>query len=100
MGTLALNHGIPVAVLGHAVYDVEGVVHRGPLDDFWLNPMQPDAELWAAVRRVFIERSLVRGGFLSEEGLAMLVENAIPRLTRPAPSPVVADNVTRISHWR
>ena len=100
VGTLALNHGIPVAVLGHAVYDVEGVVHRGPLDDFWLNPMQPDAELWAAVRRVFIERSLVRGGFLSEEGLAMLVENAIPRLTRPAPSPVVADNVTRISHWR
>lgn len=98
VGTLALNLGIPVAVLGHAVYDVDGVVHRGALDEFWREPAAPDAGLWAAVRRVFIDRSLVRGGFLSEEGLAMLVENAIPRLTAPLPAP--ADNVTRILHWR
>ena len=100
VGTLALNHGVPVAVLGHAVYDVDGVVHRGALDDFWPDPPQPDADLWAAVRRVFVDRSLVHGGFLSEEGLAMLVENAIPRLTAPAMSPASADNVTRIAHWR
>lgn len=98
VGTLALNLGIPVAVLGHAVYDVEGVVHHGTLETFWRDPMAPDAELWAAVRRVFIDRSLVRGGFLSEEGLAMLVENAIPRLT--APEPAIAENVTRILRWR
>jgi capsular polysaccharide export protein len=98
VGTLALNLGIPVAVLGHAVYDVEGVVHRGALEDFWHAPPPPDADLWAAVRRVFIDRSLVRGGFLSEEGLAMLVDNAIPRLTSsPA---AIADNVTRVAHWR
>ena len=99
VGTLALNMGVPVAVVGHAVYDVDGVVHRGALDEFWAAPPPPDAELWAAVRRVFIDRSLVRGGFLSEEGLAMLVENAIPRLTAPVPA-VVADNVTRIARWR
>lgn len=98
VGTLALNHGIPVAVLGHAVYDVAGVVHRGALETFWDAPPAPDAGLWAAVRRVFIDRSLVRGGFLSEEGLAMLVENAIPRLT--ARPPAIADNVTRIRRWR
>ncbi len=100
VGTLALNLGIPVAVLGHAVYDVDGVVHRGPLDDFWPRPPVPDAELWAAVRRVFIDRSLVRGGFLSEEGLATLVENAVPRLTAPIRTTPASDNVTRISHWR
>lgn len=101
VGTLALNQGVPVAVLGHAVYDVAGVVHRGALDDFWANPPAPDADLWAAVRRVFVNRSLVHGGFLSEEGLAMLVENAIPRLTGPAATiPVTFDNVTRIAHWR
>ncbi|UVO52386.1 capsular biosynthesis protein [Sphingomonas sp. SUN019] len=98
VGTLALNLGIPVAVLGHAVYDVEGVVHRGPLEEFWDAPSPPDPALWAAVRRVFIDRSLVRGGFLSEEGLAMLVDNAIPRLTS-TPS-AIADNVTRVAHWR
>ncbi|OWK32933.1 capsule biosynthesis protein [Sphingomonas mucosissima] len=100
VGTLALNEGVPVAVLGHAVYDVAGVVHRGALDDFWPAPAAPDAALWAAVRRVFVNRSLVHGGFLSEEGLAMLVENAIPRLTAPAARPATAGNVTRIAHWR
>ena len=100
VGTLALNHGVPVAVLGHAVYDVAGVVHRGALDAFWPAPPVPDADLWAAVRRVFVNRSLVHGGFLSEEGLALLVENAIPRLTATAPIPATADNVTRVAHWR
>lgn len=96
VGTLALNSGKPVAVLGHAIYDVEGVVHSGPLEDFWAAPIPPDPELWAAVRRVIIDRSLIRGSFLSEEGLAMLVENAIPRLTVPRPQP----EIVRVAHWR
>jgi capsular polysaccharide export protein len=98
VGTLALNLGIPVAVIGHAVYDVDGVVHRGALEEFWAAPRKPDAGLWSAVRRVFVDRTLIRGGFLSEEGLANLVENAVPRLTasvRATPS-----NVTRIVRWR
>ncbi|WP_185209223.1 capsule biosynthesis protein [Sphingomonas sp. NBWT7] len=98
VGTLALNLGIPVAVIGRAVYDVDGVVHRGALEDFWQAPPRPDEALWSSVRRVFVDRSLIRGGFLSEEGLAMLVENAIPRLT--APVRPIADNVTRIVRWR
>lgn len=96
-GTLALNMGRPVAVLGHAVYDIEGVVHQGTLDEFWAAPQPPDPALWSAVRRVIIDRSLVRGSFLSEEGLAMLVENAIPRLTSPPAPPA---EIVRIAHWR
>ena len=96
VGTLALNSGKPTAVLGHAVYDVEGVVHSGPLEDFWSDPVRPDPKLWDAVRRVIVDRSLIRGSFLSEEGLAMLVENAIPRLTVPRPEP----EIVRVAHWR
>jgi capsular polysaccharide export protein len=96
-GTLALNLGKPVAVLGHAVYDIEGVVHQAPLDEFWAEPAAPDPDLWSAVRRVIIDRSLVRGSFLSEEGLAMLVENAVPRLTSPPAPPA---QIVRIAHWR
>lgn len=96
VGTLALNSGKPVAVLGHAVYDVDGVVHSGPLEDFWTDPIPPDPVLWDAVRRVIIDRSLIRGSFLSEEGLAMLVENALPRLTVPRPKP----EIVRLAHWR
>jgi capsular polysaccharide export protein len=96
VGTLALNSGKPTAVLGHAVYDVEGVVHSGPLEDFWSDPVPPDPELWRAVRRVIIDRSLIRGSFLSEEGLAMLVANAVPRLTKSRPRP----EIVRVAHWR
>lgn len=96
VGTLALNSGKPVAVLGHAIYDIEGVVHRGALEDFWVDPAPPEPDLWNAVRRVIIDRSLIRGSFLSEEGLAMLVENAIPRLTVPRAEP----EIVRVAHWR
>ncbi len=97
VGTLALNFGIPIAVLGDAIYDLEGVVHRGSLEEFWVNPVAPDGDLWDSVRRVIIDRSLIRGSFLSEAGLAMLVANAIPRLTvDPRPMPAIV----RVAHWR
>ncbi|EPR18688.1 capsular polysaccharide biosynthesis protein [Sphingobium indicum IP26] len=86
VGTLALNAGKPVVVLGHAVYKVPGVVHRRSLDEFWSAPGAPDMALYSAFRRVLIDRCLIRGGLLSEEGLRMLVDNAVERLTRPAPS--------------
>ena len=86
VGTLALNAGKPVVVLGHAVYKVPGVVHSRSLDEFWSAPGAPDMALYSAFRRVLIDRCLIRGGLLSEEGLRMLVDNAVERLTRPAPS--------------
>lgn len=80
VGTLALNSGRPVVVLGHAVYKVPGIVHRGALDDFWANAAPPDMALYSAFRRVLVDRCLIRGGLLSEEGLQLLVDNAVERL--------------------
>lgn len=80
VGTLALNRGKPVLVLGHAVYKVPGVVYKGTLDEFWLDPGAPDEELYSAFRRVLIDRCLIRGGLLSDQGLNMLVNNAVERL--------------------
>ncbi|WP_022681470.1 capsule biosynthesis protein [Sphingobium bisphenolivorans] len=82
VGTLALNAGKPVVVLGHAVYKVPGVVHKRSLDEFWPAPGAPDMALYSAFRRVLIDRCLIRGGLLSDEGLEMLVRNAAERLTR------------------
>lgn len=81
VGTLALNSGKPVTVLGHAVYKVPGIVYEGALDGFWRSPPAPDMRLYSAFRRVLEDRCLVRGGLLSDEGLAMLVANAVERLT-------------------
>ncbi|MEC3948585.1 capsule biosynthesis protein [Sphingobium sp. HWE2-09] len=80
VGTLALNVGKPVVVLGHAVYKVPGVVYTGRLDDFWRAPRAPDLSLYSAFRRVLIDRCLVRGGLLSEQGLQLLVRNSVARL--------------------
>ena len=82
VGTLALNGAKPVVVLGHAVYKVPGIVHHTSLDSFWAAPRQPDMTLYSAFRRVLEDRCLIRGGLLSEEGLRMLVDNAVERLEK------------------
>lgn len=92
VGTLALNIGKPVAVLGHAVYKVAGVVNDADLDQFWSAPQPPDFATYEAFRRVLMDRCLIRGGLLSEEGLKLLVENAVERLTRPAINKVPAQS--------
>ncbi|MBU3077151.1 capsule biosynthesis protein [Sphingomonas quercus] len=88
-GTLALAAGMPTAVLGQAVYDIAGITHQGPLDTFWANPRRPDPRLWDAFCRVLLDRCLIRGGFLSDEGLDLLVENAAARLTTKRADEVV-----------
>lgn len=87
VGTLALNSGKPVMVLGSAVYRVPGIVDEGTLDGFWTSPRAPDMALYAAFRRVLMDKCLIRGGLLSQEGLDLLVANAVERLTAPTPAP-------------
>lgn len=84
-GTLALALGVPVIALGQAVYDIEDITFQGPLDDFWRAPGKPDAETFAAFRRVLIDRCLVAGGFFSEEALAKVTEGIIARLEAASP---------------
>lgn len=79
-GTLALRWGVPTIVLGDAVYDMPLITHQGSLDGFWRHPVPPDASVYEAFCRVLYHRCLVHGGYLSDEGLAMLVKNAVPRL--------------------
>jgi len=78
-GTLGLAMGVPVVALGHAVYDIPEITHQGGLAAFWQAPAAPDAETFAAFRRVLIERCLIPGGFFSEEALDKVVRHAIAR---------------------
>ena len=84
-GTLALALDVPVIALGEAVYDIEDITFQGPLDDFWRDPGTPDAETFAAFRRVLIDRCLVAGGFFSEEALAKLIPGVIARIEAASP---------------
>ena len=90
VGTLALACGLPVVVLGKAVYDIAGLTFQRELDEFWKAPTPPDAGLFDAFRRVLAARCLIPGSFFNEAGLRLAVDGAIERLeatyARPARS--------------
>jgi len=79
-GTLGLAMGVPVIALGYAIYDIPGITCQGGLDDFWTNPVPPDAATFAAFRRVLIDKCLIPGGFFSDVALEKVVRHAIARL--------------------
>lgn len=78
-GTLGLAKGVPVIALGHAIYDMPDITFQGGIDAFWKHPTAPDAETFAAFRRVLVEDCLIPGGFFSEEALEKVVRHAIAR---------------------
>lgn len=84
-GTLALAEGKPVITLGDAVYSLPGITFQGNLEEFWGDPGEPDRDIFAAYRRVLIDRCLIPGGFFSSEGIDKLVDSAIKRLTSHSP---------------
>ena len=79
-GTLALEVGSPVIVLGDAVYDVPGVTHQGGLDAFWSGPERPDAPLYEAFKKLLHAQCLVRGGLASESAIQILIRGSADRL--------------------
>lgn len=96
-GTMALARGVPVVVLGQAIYDIPNVTFAGSLDEFWTAPAPPDPAVFDALRRVLIDRCLVRGGLYSEPALQSLIAGATDRLMmpRPAHAPVAQDSAPR-----
>jgi capsular polysaccharide export protein len=92
VGTLSLDAGIPTYVMGKAMYGIEGLVQSGPLDRFWQKPVAPDPALWDAFTRVLRDRCLVAGGLSSDQGVAMLIEGSVARLTR-APTSIAHETV-------
>jgi capsular polysaccharide export protein len=88
-GTLALECGIPVMVLGDAVYDVPGITHQSGLDEYWANPDRPDPELYSAFKKALHAKCLVRGGLASMSATETLVRNSVDRLLSEDSMPIV-----------
>jgi capsular polysaccharide export protein len=80
VGLYALRLGCPVKVLGFAVYDIDGLCHRGPLDAFWRTPARPDKELTAAFVRALAGTIQVKGNFFTREGRRMAIPALAQRL--------------------
>lgn len=78
-GTLGLAKGLPVMVLGKAIYDMPGLTNQEGLDRFWTQPVPPDPATFTAFYRVLVDRCLIPGGFFSDEAMAKVVRHAIAR---------------------
>jgi len=78
--TFALASGVPVMALGRSVYDLPGLSDQGTLEAFWRHPTPPDPDLFDAFRRVLAHACLVRGDFLTPEGVSQAVAGAVPRI--------------------
>lgn len=78
-GTLGLDKGVPVVVLGKAIYDMPDLTFQRGLDQFWTEATAPDRETFTAFRRVLIDHCLIPGGFFSNQALEKVVTHAIAR---------------------
>lgn len=64
VGISSLYHHTPTIVLGNAIYDIDGLTCKNiPLDDFWVNYITPDAELFEKFRRYLIDQTQLNGSF-------------------------------------
>jgi capsular polysaccharide export protein len=80
VGLLALRLGCPLKVLGVAVYDIDGLCHRGPLATFWRDPPRPDQDLTAALVRALAGTIQIKGNFFTRDGRSAAIAAVAQRL--------------------
>ncbi len=79
-GLATIGFGCPTKVLGRAVYDIEGLTDRKPLNRFWNEPEPPDSDLFLRFRHVMMERTQINGAFYTPAGIRMAAVAAAERL--------------------
>jgi capsular polysaccharide export protein len=80
VGTTALGSGVPVKVLGNAVFDIPGLTSQQPLDLFWQEPSPPDPQLNEAFLRALIGTTQVKGGYYTRRAQGQAIAGFIERL--------------------
>ncbi len=82
-GLATIGFGCPTRVLGRAVYDIEGLTDRKPLNRFWNEPEKPDQDLFLRFRHVMMERTQINGAFYTPTGMDLAIVTAAERLGAP-----------------
>jgi capsular polysaccharide export protein len=75
VGAFSLGVNCSTMALGDPIYNLPGLTYQGLLDEFWQEGSKPDAALFRHFRNTVIHTTQVNGGFFSEEGIALAVEN-------------------------
>lgn len=90
VGIHALRDGVPTYVAGEAVFDIDGLTHQDPLDEFWTNPAQVDRAYFGLFERA-LSRIQVKGSFYNPEGRAAAIRTICTRFRTSVASGVLND---------
>lgn len=104
VGLTALRHGVPLAVLGNAIYDIDGLTDRQPLADFWRSPQVPDQQLVVAFLKALAWATQVRGEFAATKSMTIGAHAVAERLAEegerlPPRATAVAVAFARAAEW-
>jgi capsular polysaccharide export protein len=80
VGLYAIRAACPLLVLGIAVFDIPGLSHQGPIDDFWTKAETPDQTLRAALVKALASTIQIKGSFYNKEGRAAAIAEIVRRL--------------------
>jgi capsular polysaccharide export protein len=80
----ALDFGVPVKLLGRAVFDIDGLTDPQSLDTFWTDPMAPDVDLLARFRRRLSLRTQVWGSYHNPKVQERTAAGIVARIIAPA----------------
>ena len=75
VGLSALLHHLPVKAMGRVLYDIPGLTHQGPLDEFWQNPQPVDQDLFRRFHSRLFKHTQVNGSFFRD--LSLSCHNAL-----------------------
>lgn len=82
IGIQAIEKGVPVKVLGDAIYDLPLLTHQSSLDHFWAQPEGPQPDAVRAFINVVKSKTQINGCFFSRTGRLMAAELIRDRLMR------------------
>ena len=63
VGLQSLHHGVPVKIMGSAMYDFEGLTHQGSLEEFWLSQNPVNNTNFEHYRQYLINKTQITGSF-------------------------------------
>ena len=76
----AIGFGVPVKLLGRALFDIDGLTNSVPLEKFWTAPEPPDHELFVRFRSYLSERTQVYGSFHNPKHLDGTARRLVERI--------------------
>ncbi|WP_028469265.1 capsule biosynthesis protein [Neptunomonas japonica] len=83
VGNSALIHNCRTLALSDPIFNLPGLTAQCTLDQFWNDIDKPDGKLFRLFRNTVIHTTQINGGFYSESGITLGVEEAIKRLQMP-----------------